>query len=192
MHVEEQKLIENLKKGNQVAFRELVKIHQTKVFNNCLGFVRNQTEAEDLTQEVFIEVFHSIQKFKGDSKLSTWIYRISVTKSLDFLKSQKRQKRFAFLKSIMGFEDDQPQYEPVEHNHPGVLFENKERASILFSKIDELSDNQRIAFTLSKIDGLSYQEIAEVMQLSMQSIEALLFRAKQNLQKKLKNYYEQL
>ncbi len=190
--MEEPQLIAQLQSGDQMAFRALVKTYQGKIFNNCLGFVRNQTEAEDLTQDVFVEVFHSIKNFKGDSKLSTWIYRISVTKSLDFLRSQKRQKRFAFLKSIMGFEDEQPQNEPVEHDHPGVLFENKERASILFSKIDELPDNQRIAFTLSKIDGLSYQEIADVMQLSIPSIESLLFRAKQNLQKKLKKYYEHL
>jgi RNA polymerase sigma factor (sigma-70 family) len=190
--LEEQNLITLLQTGDPSAFRTLVKTYQGKVFNNCLGFVRNHTEAEDLTQDVFIEVFHSIQHFKGDSKLSTWIYRISVTKSLDFLRSQKRQKRFAFLKSIMGFDADEAKYEPIEHEHPGIVLENKERAKLLFSKIDELADNQRIAFTLSKIDGLSYQEISEVMQVSMASVESLLFRAKQNLQKKLKNYYDYL
>ena len=81
--------------------------------------------------------------------------------------------------------------EPPGFDHPGVELENKERASLLLSKINELPDNQRIAFTLSKIEGLPYQDIAVIMQTSLSAVESYMVRAKKGLQSKLKNYYEQ-
>jgi RNA polymerase sigma factor (sigma-70 family) len=155
-----------------------------------LGILQNATDAEDLTQEVFIQVFHAVKNFKGDCKFSTWLYRITVTKSLDFLRSKKRKKRFAFMQSLFGQESNEPLIEQATFVHPGVQLENKERAGILFKAIDKLPENQKIAFTLNKVEGLSYQEIAEVMQLTVSSIESLLFRAKSNLQKYLGNYYK--
>jgi RNA polymerase sigma factor (sigma-70 family) len=160
------------------------------VYNTALGILQNTFDAEDLAQEVFVQVFHSVKNFKGDCKLSTWLYRITVTKSLDFLRAKKRKKRFAFVQSLFGNENNEPLVEQATFVHPGVQLENKERATILFKAIDKLPENQKIAFTLSKVDGLSYQEIADVMQLSVSSIESLLFRAKSNLQKYLGDYYK--
>jgi len=77
-----------------------------------------------------------------------------------------------------------------DYNHPGVLLENKERSKILFQHIEKLSENQRVAFTLHKIEGLSYQEITEVMQTSLSSVESLMFRAKKNLKKSLGSFYK--
>ena len=160
------------------------------VYNTALGILQNTFDAEDLAQEVFVQVFHSVKNFKGDCKLSTWLYRITVTKSLDFLRAKKRKKRFAFVQSLFGSENNEPLAEQATFVHPGVQLENKERAAILFKAIDKLPENQKIAFTLSKVEGLSYQEIADVMQLSVSSIESLLFRAKNNLQKYLGDYYK--
>jgi RNA polymerase sigma factor (sigma-70 family) len=185
----ENDLIARLKEGNDTAFRDLVEKNQGRVYNTCLGLVRNDDEADDLSQEVFIEVFRSIRYFRGDSKLSTWIYRIAVTKSLEHIRAKKRKKRYAILKSLVFSEDDTLMDIP-DFNHPGVLAENRERAKILFQAIDQLPEYQKVAFTLNKIEGLSYEEIAAVMTRSVSSVESLLHRARLKLQEYLYIYYK--
>ena len=184
-------LISQLQQGSENAFRYLVENYQDRIFNTCLGVLRNAEDAEDIGQEVFVEVHRSVQNFKGDSKLSTWMYRICVTKSLDHLRGKKRKKRFAFVKSIFGENDNEPRYDIPDYVHPGVQLENKEHAAHLFKAIEELPENQKVAFTLNKIECLSYQEISEVTKMSVSAVESLLFRAKQNLKKILADYYEE-
>ena len=116
------------------------------------------------------------------------MYRIAVTKSLEFLRSKKRKKRFAVLKSLFSSENDAA-IEIPHFDHPGVLAENRERARVLFQAIEKLPESQKIAYTLNKIEDLSYGEISKVMKRSVSSIESLLHRAKSNLQNYLKNYY---
>ncbi len=186
----ESHFISQLQQKDQTAFRELVAEYSKKVFNTALGILQNAEDAEDISQEVFIEVFHSIGQFKGDAKLATWIYRITVTKSLEFLRKKNRLKRFAFVQNIFGKESILPEKDNPHFYHPGVQLENKERASILFKAIDQLPENQKSAFVLHKLEDLSYVEIAEVMKVSLSSIESLMFRAKQNLKKLLSDYYE--
>lgn len=182
-------IIPELQKGNESAFKQLVDTFQEKVLNTCLGFVPNRHDAEDIVQEVFIEVFRSIHQFRGDSKLSTWIYRITTTKCLEHIRSKKRLKRQAFFKSLIGLSDHADRIAAFDFDHPGVLLENKERTEKLFEAIDKLPDNQRVAFTLHKIEGLSYKEITQIMELSLSSIESLMFRAKKNLKKYLHDFY---
>jgi RNA polymerase sigma-70 factor (ECF subfamily) len=162
-----------------------------RVYNSCIGILQNAQDAEDITQEVFVEVYRSVETFKGESKLSTWIYRIAITKSLDHLRSKKRKKRFGFMTSLFGTEGNEPRYDPADFVHPGVLLENQEKAAYLFKAIDQLPENQKVAFTLCKIEGQSYQEIAEIMQMSVSSVESLMFRAKQNLKKLLSDFYNE-
>lgn len=186
----DQQIILALQQKSETAFRSLVDQYKDRVYNTCLGLLQNSEEAEEAAQDVFIEIYKSVSKFRGDSKLSTWIYRIATTKSLERIRKQKAQKRFAFLQSITGGDKN---YETTLHatfEHPGVLLENKEHAQTLFNTIKALPDNQRIAFTLHKVEGLPYQEIAEILGTSVSSVESLMFRARKNLQKKLKNYYE--
>lgn len=185
----EQARIEELKTGNEAAFRNLVEEFQKRVYNTCVGLLQNTEDAEDVTQEVFVSVFQSIHGFKGESRLSTWIYRIAVTKSLEFTRAKNRKKRFAFVQSIFSGEGEIKTDTPHFY-HPGVQLENKERAAVLFAAIDQLAENQKTAFILHKLEDLSYQEIAEVMNVTVSSVESLMFRAKQNLQKKLGDYYE--
>lgn len=187
----EQELVKKLQQADQLAFKHLVDKYQDKVQNTCWGFVKSSTEAEDLTQEVFIEIYESIHTFKFESKLGTYIYRVAVNKSLDYIRKQKSQKRWGAVLSILSWGENKELPSMPDWEHPGVTLENKERASILMSKVEELPDNQRVAFTLHKIEGLSYQEIAEVMKVSLASVESLIFRAKQNLKKKLQGYYQQ-
>lgn len=186
----EAQIIPQLKKGNENAFRELVDTFQEKVLNTCLGFVPNRHDAEDIVQDVFVEVFRSIDQFRGESKLSTWIYRITTTKCLEHIRSKKRQKRMSFFQSLIGMHENADRIKAYDFDHPGVLLENKERSKVLFQHIEKLPENQRVAFTLHKIEGLSYQEITEVMQTSLSSVESLMFRAKRNLKKSLANFYK--
>lgn len=183
-------MIKELKEGKEPAFKLLVEHFQKKIYNTCLGLLQNSEDAEDVTQEVFVIIYKSIHQFKGESKLSTWMYRIAVTKSLEHIRMKNRKKRFAYIQHLFTNEDGIIKNEPKHFYHPGVQLENKERAAILFSAIDKLPQNQKTAFILSKLEDLSYTEISEVMNLSISSIESLLFRAKQNLQKILENYYE--
>ena len=186
--MDEKQFITDLQKGSQSAFRHLVDTFQNKVFNTVLSIVQNAEEAEDISQEVFIEIFESVGKFKGEAKLSTWIYRIATNKAIEHHRRKKASKRFAFLTSLFG-ENDEIVHHPADFEHPGILLENKERAKLLFKHINQLTDNQKVAFTLCNIEGLNYQEISDVMQLSMSSVESLLFRAKTNLRKTLKEFY---
>ena len=183
-------LIQQLREGDEQAFKSLVTNYQDLVFNTAIGIVQNSEDAEDVAQEVFIQVYRSIDQFKGDARLSTWIYRITTTKALDHIRSRKRKKRFAFITSLFG-PNDELVHEPVDFQHPGVALDRKEQAALLFQMIAQLPENQKVAFTLHKTEELSYQEIADVMQLSVSAVESLLFRARQNLRKLLEKYYQQ-
>ena len=182
----EQELLFALRNGEEPAFKELVTRFQDKVFNTALGLLQHHNDAEEIAQEVFIQVHRSINQFKGDSLLSTWIYRITVTKSLDLLRSRKRKKRFGLISGLFG-DDNKPVHEPGEFDHPGVQQERKEDVAILFKMIGQLPENQRTAFILNKVEELSYREIAAILKLSEPAVDSLLQRAKQNLRKKLKD-----
>lgn len=189
--MDEQNFINLLQVGNQTAFSQLLDNYQQKVFGTCISFIPNKEDAEDVAQEVFLEIFKSISKFKRDSKLSTWIFKITTNKCLEFIRKKNAKKRFAFMQTILGNEIpfDQTNYF-TEINHPGIILENKEKTAIIYKAINTLPESQKVIFTLAKIDGKSYQEIIEITEKSLSSVESLMFRAKKNLQEKLENFYK--
>jgi len=172
------------------SFAEIYDAYKTKVFNTTIGYLQSYEDAEEVTQDVFVEVHRSLHTFEGKSSLSTWIYRIAIHKSLDFIKSKNRKKRFAFLTAL--FDDAGAlKHDAPDFYHPGVILENKEKSATLFKAINTLPANQKTAFILSKVEGLSYAEISEVMETSVSAVESVLFRAKQNLQQQLAAFFEQ-
>ena len=174
--------------GDRTLFKQLYDEFHKRAYNTAISILQHPAEAEEIVQDVFIEVHRSAKNFKGDSSISTWIYRITVNKSLDQLRYRKRKKRSAFLISL--FTDAQTvKIHPPDFNHPGVLMENKERAAILFKAIDRLSDHQKSAFVLSQVEELPQKEIAEIMNLSQKAVESLIQRAKVNLRKELEEFY---
>jgi len=183
-------LIEQLKQGDEAAFKTIVETWQDMVYNTALGIVQNPEDAEDIAQEVFVQVYESIHSFKGEAKFSTWLYKITVTKTMDHLRRKKRKKRFAFVQSLFGA-NDEIAHDPPDFHHPGVVLDKKETATELFKAIEQLPDNQKIAFTLNKLEGLNYQEVSEIMNTTVPSIESLLHRAKNNLKKLLEIYYRE-
>lgn len=182
--------IEKLINGDESAYKELFDDYKSRVYNTAAGFLTDESDAEDVTQEVFIQIFNSIKHFKERSKLSTWIYRITITKCLDHLRKKKTKKRFAFVTGIFDKEGKNKEDAFVNFEHPGVESEKLELSKILFREIDKLPDNQRIAFVLNKVEHLSYKEISEVMDTSVASVESLISRAKANLKKRLEKYYK--
>lgn len=184
-------LLTQLQQGDEAAFKKLVDEWQNMVYNTTLGIVQNADDADDITQEVFIQVYRSISSFKGDSKFSTWLYRITVGKAFDHEKKKKRQKRFGFMQSLFGGGEDK-QVHAVEFDHPGVQMEKKERANELFNALKQIPGNQRIAFTLHKLEGQSHQEVAEIMNATLYAVESLIGRAKVNLKKELNKYYNNI
>ena len=181
-------LIEQLQQGNEQAFKKLVDEWQDMVYNTAVSIVQNEDDADDITQDVFIQVYQSVSSFKGESKFSTWLYRIVISKALDHVKKMKSKRRFAFVQSLFGAASEE-EIHPEEFNHPGVLMENRERAAELFKAMQQLPDNQRIAFTLHKMEAQKHQDIAAIMNISVTAVESLIARAKGNLRKTLNAYY---
>lgn len=189
--IEKTELVELLKKKDRAAFKNIVETWQDLVYNTAIGLLQNAEDAEDVTQETFMQAFESVSSFKGESKFSTWLYRITVSKAMDHIRKKKRKKRFAFIQSLYG-KNDKPVIDPPDFFHPGVSMENKENAAVLFKAMEQLPPNQKTAFVLNKVEGLSYMEIGDVMKISDTAVDALLHRAKANLKKILNDYYTAL
>jgi len=183
---DEQTLVQQLRAGDDTAFRRLVALYEERVLNTCLGFVPDMQDAEDLAQEVFVDVFRSIEGFRGDAGLSTWIYRLATNRCLGYLRRQKRQR--VFLRWSRGGEVEALQT-PDLSNHPGIRLENAEQAAALYKALNQLPENQHAAFVMHKVEGLRHAEIAEVLEVSVSAVESLLHRAKIRLQQLLENDY---
>lgn len=168
---------------NQSHFEKLYHEHKTLVFNVALNYLQNIEDAEEITQDVFVKIHNSLNSFNQESSYKTWIYRITINQCLDFIKHKNSQKRFFIFGKKS--QNEQDYINTATFEHPGILMENKEEAAILFEVINTLTENQKTAFLLSKLDGLSNPEISEIMELSISSVESLVFRARASLQQKL-------
>jgi RNA polymerase sigma-70 factor (ECF subfamily) len=187
----EQALTDGLLDQKKEAILYLVNNHQKNIIKTAYYFVSNMQDAEDLSQDVLLEILRSIGRYKKDSSLKTWIYRITVNKSLDHLRKQKRRNIFQTLGSF--FIND-AQGNNISNHEPSTTDstnEEREKRRILENAVNSLPENQRIAFILSKYDDLAYKEISEIMNLSLPSVESLIHRAKMNLQNKLANYFSE-
>lgn len=162
-------------------FDEIYFEHHKMVFNLALQYVQNIEDAEEITQDVFVKVFDKLNSFKKKSSLKTWIYRISINQSLDFIKS-KRYKTKNFLSSIFSLNDVKFKFEPTTFNHPGIALEQKESYQKIFEALNQLSDKQKTVIILLKIEDKSQIETAEIMNLSVKALESLFQRAKKNLE----------
>ncbi|GAB4140777.1 MAG: RNA polymerase sigma factor [Bacteroidia bacterium] len=184
----EAELIIQLKKEQQSAYYALVELFSSKVYNTCLSMLQNEDDARDTVQEVFIEIYRSVKSFKGDSALSTWIYRVATNKCLDVIRKKNTKKYGGKLIRLDG-EEPYPLLQPSDFNHPGIQMEQKEKARMLFAAMERLPENQRAAFTLFHVEGFTYKEIAEIMKMNLPGIESLMHRAKTNLKKMLNDFY---
>lgn len=176
-------------KENLYDFNATYNQYKVLVYNVALNYLQNIEDAEEVTQDVFVQIHESLHQFNKKSSLKTWIYRITINRSLNFIKHKASKKRFFVFGRKSNNELEISNLSNFEH--PGVLLENKEKSAILFSVINELTENQKTAFMLSKLDGLSNPEISDIMQLSISSVESLIFRAKNGLKEKLSKKFEE-
>ena len=176
--------------GELPAFDDAYREYGERTLHLLYRFTSDEDAARDLLQDVFVKVYENMGSFEHRSQISTWIYRIAVQKSLEHIRAGNRKKRSGILLSLFGREHLVPIAVTSPFYHPGIKLENKERAAILFGAIRNLAENQRTAFTLHKVESMSYAEIAEIMKVSVSSVESLMFRAKQNLQKQLSALYD--
>ena len=152
--------------------------------------MQNSEDAEDAAQETFIQVFESVAKFKEESSLATWIYRIATRKALDKIRKRKLRKSLQVI--LPWWMPEEKKKDETVFLHPGILAENKEKAAVLFKAMACLPDKQQLAFTLIKVQGMNYEEVCAIMQQSTKAVESLVSRAKANLQNQLKKYYKNL
>ncbi|MFK8037389.1 MAG: RNA polymerase sigma factor [Crocinitomicaceae bacterium] len=158
----------------------LYQLQSEKVYNTAISYLQNAKDAEEITQDVFITVFDKITHFKQGSKLSTWMYRITINKSINFIKKRKRHQ----LMSLGLLKND-----PSDFNHPGIQLEHKEEGVELFKQIDQLAPNQKTAFILVYIEHLPQQEVADILETTVKAVESLLQRAKTKLKANI-NFYQ--
>lgn len=161
-----------------MTFHQLYKEYASMSYNLALQYLQNNEDAEEVVQDVFLSVYQNLESFKQQSAHSTWIYRITINKCLDKLKSRNRTKRFAYIQSIFSLDDKNKVIESIEYNHPGVQLENKEQVEIVFDAINKLNSNQKTALILHKIEQLPQAQIAEIMGISTKAVESLIQRAK--------------
>ncbi|MBE9481281.1 MAG: sigma-70 family RNA polymerase sigma factor [Bacteroidetes bacterium] len=189
--MEDKILIDKIINHDHQAFKELVDKYSSLVINTCKSFVHDLDDAQDIAQDVFIEIYQSIHKFREEAKISTWLYRISVNKSLNFIRKRKKNILFKSIEQFfLNSEKEEIDILASNSQNADAEIDNEERKKILYKAIESLTYNQKIAFTLNKFEDISYKEIAEIMDLSLSSVESLIHRAKINLQKKLINYYK--
>ncbi len=187
--MDEKELIKRIIKGEKEYFREIINKYKNVVYNHSRNFLRNAQEAEDATQEIFISIFNNLKKFRGDSKLSTWIYRITVNTCKNKLKQIKKIKA-NIIEEITNEDNDEGRklLEDIredEVKEPDNIFTQKNLRNVIYKKMKELSDEQKTVIVLRDIDGLSYEEIAKIMKISVSAVKSKLFRARENLREKL-------
>lgn len=183
--------IKAIQNGDRQAFEFLVKETHDMVYRLLYRFVQNNNDAEDLTQDVYLEVFNSIHKFKGKSDLKTWLYRVGVNKALNFLKKEKKHKHTLTIDLELENEEvPQLQVEADRSSEAGFNLENHELSRILNIAMNKLPERQKAAFILHNHEGQSYQAIAGILETSLSSVESLIFRARATLKKDLSEFYK--
>jgi RNA polymerase sigma-70 factor (ECF subfamily) len=190
--MKDEELIQKIVDRDHQAFKSLVDRYQHLVINACYNLIGNRQDAEDVAQEVFLQVYKSAQKFRGEAKISTWLYRIAVNRSLNFIRDHKRFGWLRNLSSLLEGERQRVAEMPAPNSdQPDLALQKKEQNVVVQREIASLPEKQRAAFVLHAYEGLPYQEIAQVLQLSLSSVESLIHRAKLNLQKNLLRYLKQ-
>lgn len=161
--MDEIELIERLKKGDEEAMRELMKIYKNRIFNFVFRIVKDKEKATDLTQEVFIRAYFKINSFKKGSKLSTWLFTIASNLS----RSELRKKKITdFLKFVP--------HKLVVHDHPG-------NSNGIEHFLNQLKPDYRIPFVLKEVEGFSTEEIANILKIPEGTVKSRIFRAKETL-----------
>lgn len=185
----DQKLVIRVQKGDSTAFDLLVRKYQHKVAKLVGRYVRDHAEAEDVTQEAFIKAYRALRGFRGDSAFYTWLYRIAVNTAKNYLESRGRRPmsldlELEGLETLDGSDGLREQATPERQLLTGEI------AATIQQVLDLLPADLRMAITLREVDGLSYEEIAEIMDCPIGTVRSRIFRAREAVDKELKPLLE--
>ncbi len=178
---------------NKPPFDEVIDRYYDKVLNLAFRLMGDREEAHDLAQEVFIHAYQAYDRFRGESEVFTWLYRITVNLAKNRYKQLQRERehRWEVLEET---DEEEEEVEPFEWEDtklsPETLLEQKELAEAIQKAIDELPEDQRVTLVLRDIEGLSYREIARIQGCSVEAVKSRLFRARSTLRKKLRPFLE--
>lgn len=181
-------LMGSVRLGNKYAFEVLIHRHQRSVLNFIFRFLGNRTDAEDLTQEVFLRVWKAAGTYKPDAKFTTWLYRIATNLCINRQHAIRIRRLFVqphIQEQTQDSKDSSIIGESAEILSPEDRLIDSEQSVRLLNALNELPTSQRVAIVLRIYDEMSYQEIAQIMDRSLSSVDSLLIRAKKNLHKKL-------
>ena len=181
----DQALVERVQKGDKKAFDILVLKYQQRVMNILSRYVRDSYEVQDLAQETFIKAYRALATFRGDSAFYTWVYRIAINTAKNFIVAQGRRPPRDDIEA-----SEAEQYSAAEglreHASPERVLQKDQLAEMVFSSIDALPEDLKMAITLREIEGLSYEEIAETMSCPIGTVRSRIFRARETIDEKLR------
>lgn len=181
----DQALVERVQKGDKNAFDVLVRKYQQRVMNILSRYVRDSSEVQDLAQETFIKAYRALASFRGDSAFYTWLYRIAINTAKNFIVSQGRRPPRDDIEASEA-EQYEGAYALQENASPERLLLKDEMETLIFTTIDELPEDLKLAITLREIEGMSYDEIAETMSCPIGTVRSRIFRAREAIDEKLK------
>jgi len=184
--MEENRLVELSKQGDEEAFGVLVKKYKTKVFNLAYSFTKDRETADDLAQEVFIKVYYALERFKFKSGFGTWIYRIAVNHFKDYLRQHGKERHVSL--EALGKEPSLPDDEIKKKEKAQ---EAADRKKLLYQALRSLPEKHQVILTLRDIQGHSYEEIADILKLSPGTVDSRLHRARKILRKKIAPFLSQ-
>ncbi|MFC6859298.1 RNA polymerase sigma factor [Zunongwangia atlantica] len=170
----DQLLIDQILGGDKQLFSVLVDRYKKLVFTLCLRLLKNREEAEEVAQDSFVKIYKSLNKFKGEAKFSTWVYRVTYNNCLDFLKAKKRKFQELSVDAYDGFEIE-------DLDNAITVLEEKERKSAILSCINSLNEDDAFLLTLHYYEDQSVKEIAEIMNLSVANVKVKLYRSRKQL-----------
>jgi RNA polymerase sigma-70 factor, ECF subfamily len=187
VEVDLQPLVARAKAGDDDAFGEVVKAHYPKVYGVIYRMVQNAEDAKELTQIAWVKAWQRLASFEGNSKFSTWMYRLAVNTAMDFLRSRARQKETVYLDEIT--DSDEANREAFHSSQSAPEDEmHRDEIRVAFHKaLEELTPEHRQTLMLREVDGLSYKEIADVMKCRMGTVMSRIFYARKQIQGKLRD-----
>ena len=192
--LDEKQLVKRAKRGDQAAFRVLMERYKRKVFAIAYGMVRNPETAMDISQEVFIKVHRYLKNFQGTSSFYTWLYRITVNMSIDFIRKLKRQETVDYNDALQRREPDdfEALLLPSKLNtNPLESFDRKELGKHIQAAFNSLGEKHRTVLVLREVEGLSYEEIARVVKINKGTVMSRLHHARRNFQEALHQYLQE-
>ena len=187
---DEDRLVSLLKQGDEGAFRVLVRQYHDKTFRIAFGITLDREESLDIVQEVFLKVHQNIQTFKGEAKLSTWLHRITINQCHNLLRRWKRRFRWHHQPLERDESGDYPEL-GTDDETPVVLCHEKEFEMMFQEKLRGLPDEARAVFVLKEVEGLSYDEIARVLNIKRGTVSSRLFYARQSMKEALQKYLDE-